>query len=104
LVIDAMRKIASGGIGAFELLSRKPTVSKYAIRPFRATTTTAPGIRPRSTSARRICPMRSSLSDESPTSSAFARGSGSAAAPATRSSEKPTMSESASAFMMRLLC
>ncbi len=31
-------------------------------------------------------------------------GSGSAAAPTTRSSEKPTTSESASAFMMRLLC
>src|SRR5262249_12319709 len=57
-VIDAMRKIASFVIGALAALSRKPTAWKYATRPLRATTTTAPEMRPRSTSARRDWAMR----------------------------------------------
>jgi len=74
LVMDAIRKIALGVIGAPAALSRKPTACTDATRPLRATTTTAPGIRPRSTSTRSTCPMRSSRSDDSPTCSGFAVG------------------------------
>ena len=40
--IDAMRKIASLRIGVFESMSIRPCASKWAIRPRRATSETAP--------------------------------------------------------------
>src|SRR5437867_6753210 len=78
LVIEYRRKIASFDIGAPVPGSRWPRLSKYAILPLRATRTTAPGYRPRATSAFSTWVTRASLSEESPTSSGFAVASASA--------------------------
>src|SRR5688572_13229831 len=64
-----MRKIASFVIGAFVCGSRAPTVSNSATLPCRATSSTAPGIVPFSTSSRSRAVIRARRSDESPTCS-----------------------------------
>src|SRR5688572_4856539 len=84
--MEASRKMSSVFMGTAAALSRKPIASRYATRPMRATRTTAPGMRPRSTSARSVSPMRARRADDRPTSSGLARGSPSAPAVVTKSS------------------
>ena len=57
------------------------------MRPLLATSTTAPGIRPRSTSARNTAQMRARRSEDSPTCSGFATGRPSAPTTGAASSE-----------------
>jgi hypothetical protein len=52
LVIERMRKMASCGIGAAASGRNRPSASNNATRPWRASSTTAPGKRRRSMSAR----------------------------------------------------
>ena len=74
LVIDMMRKMASFGIGFRDSMSIRPCASKWAMRPFRATSVTAPEKLPavmwRCTSSL----IRCRRSVEKPTSSGFAVG------------------------------
>src|SRR5690242_759780 len=78
-----MRKMASLVIGAPLAGSRAPNASKYAMRPLRATTATAPGSRFALISACSTWPMRASRSAESPTSCGRADGSACARAAQT---------------------
>src|SRR5881409_1631738 len=64
-----MRKIASFVIGALVAGSRTPTLSNSAILPCRDTSRMAPGIWPRSESARRVATMRPRCSEDRPTCS-----------------------------------
>ena len=100
-----MRKIASGGIGAFALLSRKPDGVEVRDTPLACHDHDGAGdAAALDVGAQDLPDAVESLGRQSDVVRFRARTSGSAAAPATRSSETPTMSESASAFMMRLLC
>src|SRR5258706_6351496 len=96
LVIEAMLKIASFGIGVFVCGSRWPIASKYTSLPFLATATTAPGNFPFVTSACSTAVSRASLSEDIPTDSGVARGNGSAACKA----EANTMSSVAWSMRM----
>src|SRR6266508_2661617 len=71
-----MRKMASFVIGAPAALSRKPRLSKYAIRPLRATTITTPGSWPLSTSCLKAEVSLARRSGEKPTCSGRAEGRG----------------------------
>jgi hypothetical protein len=78
--IDARRKIVSRAIGFFASMSMRPCASKWAIRPRRATSVTAP-----ETSRASMCRctaswIRCSRSAEKPTSSGLAVGTDGAAA------------------------
>src|SRR5258705_10906855 len=64
-----MRKIESLVIGALVAGSRTPTVSKYAILPWRATRTIAPGMTRLSTSALSMSMTRCRRSEDRPTCS-----------------------------------
>src|SRR6266550_6569559 len=70
-----MRKIVSLVMRAPDALSRCPKLSKYAIFPLRATTTTAPGSLSCSISVLNIVPRRPSRAEEKPTCSGGAVGS-----------------------------
>src|SRR6266508_1361531 len=69
-----MRKIESLVIAALVLGSRTPTASNSATLPWRATSTTAPGITPLSTSALNVAVSLLSRSEDSPTCSGLAVG------------------------------
>src|ERR1700737_1433780 len=75
-----MRKIASFRISVFACGSSRPRLSKYAILPWRAISSTAPGISLAAILARNISVTRPSRSEERPTSSGLASGRLSAAA------------------------
>src|SRR5215213_4245156 len=75
-----MRNRVSRVIGALVPGSLTPTASNSAILPWRATRSTAPGIVPFSESARSICVMRFSRSDDRPTCAGSALGNSSARA------------------------
>src|SRR5712691_11660493 len=86
-------------MGAPLAWSRKPKLSKYATRPLRATSTTAPGISPLSAPALSTWPRRSSPSEDSPTCSGRADGSGSAPSAAVIGTRAPRTARAASRFM-----
>src|SRR5215470_19210438 len=81
-------------IGVPAFLSRNPTLSKYAIFPLRATTITAPGIWPLSTSLLNVDVMWARRSGEKPTCSGRADGRG---WPQTTAAERTRAVETASA-------
>src|SRR5437762_9544754 len=98
-----MRKIVSLVMRAPDALSRCPKLSKYAILPLRATTTTAPGSLPCSTSVLNTGPRRPSRAVERQTCSGGAVGSWAqtTVAEKTRTTVRTRL---AIRLMARLLC
>jgi hypothetical protein len=93
LVIDMMRKIESFCSGRRDSRSSSPWVSKWAMRPRRATSVTAPA-NVRASMCRCIRSVtRTSRSDDRPTSSGFAVGAAAASGHPSTAANKTTSIE-----------